>query len=186
MKKLTIAAAFLASLAFYNCTSSEANNSNEEVTEETATAGQTIKVTLAAKSDSKLTGDVLFTENGDKVTMEVNVAGIAPGEHAIHIHQVPDCSSSDGKSAGGHWNPAMKDHGKWGEMAHHAGDIGNLVADANGNASMTFSTEMWCIGCADSTKNIINRAIIIHADVDDFKTQPTGNAGGRIGCGVIE
>ena len=112
----------------------------------------------------------------------MNVYKLTPGIHAVHVHEFGDCSSSDGSSAGGHWNPTTEDHGKWGEGAHHKGDIGNLEADQNGTARLQFSTDKWCLGCSDSSKNLIGKSIIIHAKADDFTTQPTGNAGGRVGC----
>ncbi len=183
MKKITFTLAVLCSALVFSCNNSETtDNSNQEATTET----KMVQVTLAPKSESTLAGDIVFTQEGDEVTMQVAISGVPEGEHAIHIHEVPDCSAPDGSSAGGHWNPAMKDHGQWGEMAHHAGDIGNLVVDAEGKASLTFKTDKWCIGCEDSTMNILNHSVIIHAGVDDFTTQPTGNAGGRVGCGVIE
>lgn len=186
MKKITLSLAIICSTLILSCNNAETANEATEETVEEVPEMKTVNVAMMAKSESTLDGNVMFTEEENKVTMKVDVKGIAPGEHAIHLHQTPDCSSPDGKSAGGHWNPAMEDHGKWGDMDHHAGDIGNLIADAEGNATLTFSTDKWCIGCEDSTRNIMSHAIIIHAGVDDFKTQPTGNAGGRVGCGVIE
>lgn len=188
MKKITLSLAVICSALVFSCNNAETTEETvtEETTVEEAADVKTVNVAMMAKSESTLDGNVMFMQEGNEVTMKVDISGIAEGEHAIHLHQTPDCSSADGKSAGGHWNPAMEDHGKWGDMDHHAGDIGNLVADADGKATLTFTTDKWCIGCEDSTMNILNHAVIIHADVDDFTTQPTGNAGGRIGCGVIE
>jgi len=106
--------------------------------------------------------------------------------HAIHIHEKSDCSSDDGKSTGGHWNPTGTSHGKWGSPdGFHKGDIGNLTADENGKATVTLKTDLWCVGCQDDTKNVVGKAIIVHSGEDDFTTQPTGAAGGRISCGGI-
>lgn len=188
MKKITLSLAMLCSALIFSCNNTAETSENMEdttVVASTEVMAETVEVQLMAKSDSKMNGMAKFTANGNEVSMELNVSGVEPGMHAIHIHDMADCSSPDGKSAGGHWNPGGMDHGKWGEMAHHAGDIGNFDVDANGNGMMTFSTDKWCIGCEDSTKNILNHGLIIHAGVDDFKTQPTGDAGGRIGCGEI-
>lgn len=143
-------------------------------------------VHLQAKSGSQVSGTVTFTQKGNIVTMELDAKGLTPGEHAIHIHEKADCSSPDGSSAGGHWNPTHQPHGKWGDPnGYHKGDIGNITADANGNAKMTFKTDQWCLGCDDITSNLVGHSVIIHTGADDFTTQPTGNAGGRISCGGI-
>lgn len=145
-----------------------------------------IKFKLESKSGSTAVGDVEFAEEDGTVMMRATLSGLTPGEHAIHIHEKADCSSEDGKSTGGHWNPTHAPHGKWGAAeGYHKGDIGNFTADADGNAVVTFETDEWCIGCDDDTKNIDGKAIIVHAGVDDFVTQPTGAAGGRISCGGI-
>ena len=137
---------------------------------------------IDAKSKTLTQGTAVFTQKGKEVTMEINAYKLTPGEHAVHIHEKGDCSSADGSSAGGHWNPTSHNHGKWGEGEFHMGDIGNVKADAKGVGQLIFKTDKWCIGCKDETKNIIGKSIIIHAAKDDFKTQPTGNAGGRVGC----
>lgn len=145
-----------------------------------------ITVLLTPKSDSNVSGTVVFTEKNGKVNMTATLSGLEPGEHAIHIHQSSDCSSPDGNSAGGHWNPTNQPHGKWGvESGYHKGDIGNFKADENGDGTISISTDEWCIGCGDETKDIIGKAIIVHAGLDDFTTQPTGDAGGRVSCGGI-
>lgn len=150
-----------------------------------ANTAKKLVLALEAKSNSKVSGTATFTEKNGKVTLVAKVAGLNPGVHAIHIHEKADCSSVDAVSAGGHWNPTFKKHGKWGEAEHHKGDIGNFTADADGNGAITFSTDEWCIGCEDATKNIIDKGLIIHQGVDDFTTQPTGNAGARIACTAI-
>lgn len=147
-----------------------------------------LSITLSPKSDSKVEGTINFTEKDGMVTMVGTVTGLEEGEHAIHIHEKADCSAADGTSSGGHWNPTGQPHGEWGaETGYHKGDIGNLTANANGRATITKTTDEWCIGCGDETKDILGKAIIVHLDVDDFTTQPTGNAGARVGCaGIIE
>ena len=139
---------------------------------------------LAPKSDSNVKGTASFSAKGGKVTMSLKVEGLTPGEHAVHIHDKGDCSAPDATSAGGHWNPMQQDHGMFGHDPYHKGDIGNLVAKADGKAEMTFTTDQWVIGGGGNT-DILGHAVIVHATADDFKTQPTGNAGGRVACGVI-
>lgn len=141
--------------------------------------------TITAKSYSNVNGTVTFTEKDGKIMMSAKINGLTPGTHAIHIHENGDCSSDDGKSAGGHWNPTKDNHGKWKHGEFHSGDIGNLEADENGVATIEKESDFWCIGCEDENKNILNHAIIVHASADDFKSQPSGAAGTRVGCGVI-
>lgn len=145
-----------------------------------------LKVALEPKSDSQVKGNAVFTEEDGVVTMVTVLSGLTEGEHAIHLHEKADCSAADGTSAGGHWNPTNQPHGKWGSSeGYHKGDIGNLQADASGNATISMSTDEWCIGCGDINKDIVGKSIIIHDGVDDFITQPTGDAGGRVSCGGI-
>lgn len=142
---------------------------------------------ILAKSDTKTSGKVSFHQNKKgEVELKMQVKNLTEGYHAVHLHEKGDCSAPDGSSAGAHWNPTNEEHGKWGDHQHHKGDIGNILADKNGNATYTFKTDKWCIGCADETKNIIGKSLIIHAKEDDFHTQPTGNAGGRVGCVEIK
>lgn len=159
---------------------------NEEAQEAPVNDVIKLKVALEPKSDSQVKGNAVFTEEDGVVTMVTVLSGLTEGEHAIHLHEKADCSAADGTSAGGHWNPTNQPHGKWGSSeGYHKGDIGNLQADASGNATISMSTDEWCIGCGDANKDIIGKAIIVHEGVDDFTTQPTGDAGGRVSCGGI-
>lgn len=144
-----------------------------------------LEINLEPKSNSSVSGKATFKEKNGIVTFKVALSGLKPGVHAIHIHEKADCTSADGSSAGGHWNPTFKKHGKWNEGEYHKGDIGNVTADENGNASLTLSTNEWCLGCDDETKNVLNKGLIVHEKADDFVSQPTGNAGGRIACSGI-
>jgi Cu-Zn family superoxide dismutase len=146
---------------------------------------KTAIVDIASKSGSNVTGNVTFTEKNGEVFMKASVAGLSAGNHAIHIHAIGDCSAENGKSAGGHWNPTDKNHGKWMEEPFHTGDIGNIVADKEGKGTIVRTTDLWCIDCDDDKKNILGKAIIIHAGPDDFSSQPSGAAGPRVGCGEI-
>ena len=148
--------------------------------------GKSVAVPMSSKSGSDVSGVIEFMQTEEGVTMNVDLEGLTQGTHAIHIHQNGDCSSDDGKSAGGHWDPTMEDHGKWGEGMYHSGDIGNLEVSEDGKATLEFTTGKWCIGCDDEMKNIIGKGVIVHASADDFKSQPSGAAGARVACGVIE
>lgn len=147
-----------------------------------ASCGTTKTYSVNAKSGTETQGTAKLTDKGGSVELDMNVYKLTPGVHAVHIHEFGDCSANDASSAGGHWNPTTDNHGKWGNSAHHMGDIGNLTADRNGTARLVFKTDRWCLGCSDSSKNLIGKSIVVHAKEDDFKTQPTGNAGGRVGC----
>lgn len=173
MKKIKIIAIGLLFIASYSC-----KQGNVEV----------IKFSLEPKSDSNVKGEVTFTEKDGEVMMLATLTGLTEGEHAIHIHEKADCSSADGKSTGGHWNPTFQPHAKWGAAGgYHKGDIGNFNADASGNAKIEFSTDEWCIGCEDETKNIVGKGVIVHQGVDDFTSQPSGAAGKRVSCtGIIK
>lgn len=142
--------------------------------------------TVYSKSGTQTQGTALFTQKGKRVELDMNVYKLTPGLHAVHLHEKGDCSAADASSAGGHWNPSHDDHGKWDTQHFHMGDIGNLNADKNGTARLVFDTDKWCIGCSDESKNIVGKSLVIHAAKDDFKTQPTGNAGGRVGCVEIK
>ncbi|WP_179352569.1 superoxide dismutase family protein [Winogradskyella vidalii] len=158
------------------------------MTEDMTPNEKKLTVTLAPKNGSNVEGSINFSESDNMVTMVGTITGLEEGKHAIHIHEKADCSADDGTSSGGHWNPTGQPHGAWGDEAgYHKGDIGNLVADANGRATISKMTDEWCIGCEDETKDVLGKAIIVHIGEDDLVTQPTGAAGARIGCaGIIE
>lgn len=185
MKKIAIYSfGLLAVLA--SCNSKESNKETEEVTDvETVPASKQLALNLEAKSGTSTSGTITFTEADGKVSMEATISGLTPGVHAIHIHEKSDCSAADGSSAGGHWNPTFKEHGKWGGKSYHRGDIGNFTAGEDGTGTISFSTDEWCIGCDDETKNILGKSIIVHEGADDFVTQPTGDAGGRVACTAL-
>jgi len=149
---------------------------------ESATPNQAVAV-LHPTAGQKCHGVVRFTEAGDSVKVVADVEGLTPGQkHAFHIHQYGDCSSPDGMSAGGHYNPEGHQHGLPDAESRHAGDLGNLQADDQGKAHYEITVSNITIM---GTKNpIIGRGVIVHAKVDDG-SQPVGNAGGRIACGVI-
>jgi superoxide dismutase, Cu-Zn family len=132
-------------------------------------------------SGSKVMGKVTFTQQADGVEIEAELTGLTPGKHGFHVHEFGDCSKMDGSCAGGHFNPDKKQHGAPDAAERHVGDFGNIEADADGKATYKRVDKMISLSGAHS---IIGRAVIVHANPDDF-SQPTGNAGGRVGCGVI-
>ena len=138
---------------------------------------------LGAASGSQVKGTVRFTQEGKSVKVVAHVEGLTAGQkHAIHIHEFGDCSAADGASAGSHYNPEKHPHGLPDAKEKHAGDLGNLEADASGKAHHEITVQNIMI--AGRNNPIIGRAVIVHAKADDG-SQPTGNAGGRIACGVI-
>lgn len=140
--------------------------------------------TIEARSSSNVSGKATFTQSGDRVSVRVEIAGAAPGLHGVHIHEKGDCSDPEGKSAGGHFNPAGVSHGAPDAAAHHPGDFGNVTVGEDGKGTLELTTAALTVG--EGANSVVGRAIIIHEKPDDLVTQPTGNAGGRIGCGVIQ
>lgn len=140
---------------------------------------------LQPTKNGKAAGTVNFSQIGDKVHVVANVSGLVPGrEHGFHIHEAGDCSSGDGMSTKGHFNPYGKPHAHSGTTERHAGDMPALKADASGNARLEADLDVMTV--APGPASIVGRGLIVHADPDDYKTQPTGNAGPRIACAVIQ
>jgi len=144
--------------------------------------GPSATTRLQSKSGSTVIGSLRFTQVGDRVRITGNITGHSRGNKAIHIHDKGDCSSADGMSTGGHFNPTKAKHGAPG--AGHAGDFGNLVFDDAGRATVNIMASGIVVN-STAPNGIIGRAVIIHAQEDDLQTDPTGNAGGRVACGVI-
>ena len=139
---------------------------------------------LQPTKGNKTFGEATFEERDGKVHVVIYVQGLKPGqEHGLHIHEVGDCSSGDGMSTKGHFNPFGKPHSHHGTPERHAGDLPALKAAKNGRAKVDAMLDI--ITIAAGPASVIGRGLIVHADPDDFKTQPTGNAGARIACGVI-
>ncbi len=148
-----------------------------------AVQAQTATATLAPTAGNNVKGTVTFTQKSDKVTVDAKLSGLKPGAHGFHVHEKGDCSAPDGMSAGGHFNPTGKPHGDPNAPDHHAGDMPMLQSDASGNA--TLSIELGVITVGSGATDVVGKSVIVHADPDDFKTQPTGNSGARVACGVI-
>jgi len=131
---------------------------------------------------NKVHGVVTFAQAGANVKVVAHIEGLTPGKHGFHIHEWGDCSSKDGSAAGGHYNPAGAPHAAPDAAQRHAGDLGNIEANQDGVAHLEFNDSVMKMSGPGS---IIGRGMIVHANPDDLKTQPTGNAGGRLACGVI-
>jgi superoxide dismutase, Cu-Zn family len=138
-------------------------------------------------ADTTVNGSVKFDmAPGGNVTMilDITIPAKAGRSVAIHIHEHGDCGDS-AMLAHGHWNPTNKQHGKWGSESFHAGDIGNIKLNAKGKGTLSLTSSLWMLG-GKSVRNVLGKSIIVHGGIDDYTTQPTGNSGTRIGCGVIK
>jgi len=139
---------------------------------------------LEPTKGNSVAGSVQFAQRGDKVLVSGEIAGLAANsEHGFHIHEKGDCSSGDGMSTGGHFNPTAKAHGAHDQSEHHAGDLASLKADASGVARFSYETASIAVGSGPT--DVVGHGLIVHRDADDFKTQPSGNAGPRLACAVI-
>lgn len=151
----------------------------------TSTVRQAI-ANLASASGSLVSGRLMLVPMGDGVHISGEIGGLqANSSHGFHIHVKGDCSAADASSAGGHFNPAAQPHGRSGHGAHHAGDSDNLVADAQGVARVDAHFAGVSLG-GGAANDIAGRALIVHAAADDYSSQPAGNAGARVACGIIK
>lgn len=146
--------------------------------------GQTVKATATVNPTKGNTvhGVVNFEETRDGLHIVADLEGLTPGEHGFHIHEFGDCSASDATSAGGHFNPTGKQHGSPDSDDHHIGDLGNINALSNGKAHYDRTIKGISLNGPNA---IVGKSMVVHAKKDDFKSQPAGDAGSRIGCGVI-
>ena len=192
LNQLITADSVIAVLCFTACN----NGKNDETTTVTDTTTKTTEVKTpeaaaamatisGTQPDTTLTGTAEFMQQNGKVKMVLNITCLkmANKSVAVHLHEMGDCGDM-GKMAHGHWNPTNQQHGKWGSASFHLGDIGNVRLDASGKGTLEMETDLWTLG-GDDKSNILNRSVIVHNGADDFTTQPTGNSGSRIGCGVI-
>lgn len=150
-----------------------------------AAAPVTATATLTSVAGKNVTGTVTFTEEGGTVHVAAHVEGVEPGGlHGFHLHEKGDCSAPDFTSAGGHLNPADAPHGCPADAIRHAGDFGNIEVGADGTGHLDLTTDLITLG--DGANSAVGKAVILHAGEDDCVTQPTGNAGTRLACGVVE
>lgn len=140
---------------------------------------------MAPTEGNSVEGTVTFEQMEGGIHVSASITGLTPGSHGFHIHENGDCSAPDGTSAGGHFNPAGVDHGGPGSEVKHVGDLGNLVAGDDGTAEYHAMLDYLSLNEGDPNY-IVGRGVIIHASEDDLKSQPTGAAGARLACGVIE
>lgn len=181
MKKIT--AAILMTLTLGAC-AQKAIETKTEVPKQTPPPAPTkAQAVLKSSKGHKSKGLIHFTQEGDKLTVEVMAQGLKSGPHGFHIHEVGDCSSKDFASAGGHFNPTQLKHGAPGKDSH-AGDLGNLIVDRKGKVNKVLVAEGLTL--APGANSIIGKSVIIHKGKDDLKSQPAGNSGPRVLCGVIE
>jgi Cu-Zn family superoxide dismutase len=145
-------------------------------------SGPAAEAKLQPTRGNAASGVVSFARQGDHILVTATLSGLTPGAHGFHIHEKGDCGAPDATSAGGHFNPAGHPHGHPHLGPHHAGDMPMLEADAGGNARL--SVELSGV-TLEGDQGIVGRGVIVHASPDDFKTQPTGNSGARVACGVI-
>jgi Cu-Zn family superoxide dismutase len=140
--------------------------------------------TVTPTQGNQAKGTVWFEQRGARVMVMVDLHGLSPdSEHGFHVHELGDCSAPDASSAGGHFNPDDQPHGHYSVSSRHAGDLPNLKADSRGIAKVSFEVDG--ISVWPGSRSIIGRAIVVHGGADDYRSQPAGNSGSRIGCGVI-
>ncbi len=142
----------------------------------------TAMAVLGAREGSAVSGTVRFEQAGGETVIVADITGLEPGKNGFHIHETGDCSAPDFTSAGGHFNPLSADHGAPG--SGHIGDLGNLETDADGHAQLRWSLAGDHLG--EGETSIVGRAVVVHEGEDDLTSQPSGDAGPRLACGVIE
>jgi len=134
---------------------------------------------------NNVSGTVNFIQRDNKVVVNVDIQGLPPStEHGFHVHEKGDCSSGDGMSTGGHFNPTAKEHAAHAAMNHHAGDLPSLTSDLSGRVKLSFESTSFSVVSGETS--VVGRGLIVHRDADDYKTQPTGNSGPRVACAVIQ
>ncbi len=166
------------------CASNKSSRtSNESANPSSGKSRAKAVAVLSPAPNGKVKGQVTFQEETEGVRVTANIEGLTPGKHGFHIHEKGDCSSADFTSAGGHFNPTNSKHGSPTDPQHHVGDFGNLEANEQGVARFE-RVFTWLT--FKGTNSILGKGVIVHEKADDLQTQPTGNAGGRLACGVIQ
>ncbi len=147
-------------------------------------AAHRAKAVFEAKSGSTVSGEATFTEKKDGVEISIKIKGATAGLHGIHLHEKGDCSAADAASAGGHFNPDKSTHGAPDGAPHHGGDLGNITIRANGSGELKLTVKGLTV--SEGEHSVVGRAFVVHAGADDLKSQPAGNSGSRVACGVIK
>jgi len=132
---------------------------------------------------NKVTGTVTFTQVADGVQVRAEISGLPPGTHGFHVHEFGDCTAADAASAGAHFNPTSKPHAGPDAAERHVGDMGNVQADASGKAKLDYVDHQISLG--NDQRSVLGRSVVVHAKADDLKSQPAGDSGARVACGVI-
>jgi superoxide dismutase, Cu-Zn family len=183
MKNINLIFAILLFAAFSTFTDAQTMNMSGQM----PMSGKTVMVQKAVcvvipTQGNNVTGIVTFTKVEGGIKVVADLQGLSQGKHGIHIHECGDCSAADGTSAGGHFNPSGMSHGAPMDAMRHEGDMGNIEADNTGKAHLEYIDSDLSL---EGMNSIIGRSVIVHKNEDDLKTQPTGNAGARVACGVI-
>lgn len=184
MKHIIFAGSMILILA--SCSHKDHQKTEDSPAEAAATAVSPTKAqaVFTAAKGQKIKGIVHFTEVDGTMKIETRIDGVKPGPHGFHIHETGDCSAADFSTAGGHFNPGNVNHGAMDSSSRHTGDLGNLIADKNGKAYTTLTIKDMTM--KSGANSVIGKSIVIHNDKDDLNSQPSGNSGARIGCGVIQ
>lgn len=198
MKQTFLAAGVAALLILASCGSGSSEKATADSSSTTALVDsaatpaaaaegtQVAVANLESTADStKNLGTARFYKLADgkiRLDLEINMPERKDSNVAVHFHEHGDCGMK-GENSHGHWNPTKAQHGEWGSASFHAGDIGNIKLDATGHGTKSVTTDLWSVDAGD--KDIIGKAVIVHGGTDDYKTQPSGNSGPRVGCGVI-
>ena len=171
---------WLIALIFLSLT---AISARPQAPEEKSSAPLKAVAVLHPTDGNKVSGTVTFTEVADGVQVHAEIVGLAPGNHGFHVHEFGDCTAADGSSAGGHFNPTNQPHAGPDADARHVGDMGNIEVDASGAAKLDYLDHSMSL--SNDERSIIGRSVVVHAKADDLKSQPAGDSGARVACGVI-
>jgi Cu-Zn family superoxide dismutase len=170
-------------LAVAGCSSTSTTSTTS--TAAATPAGAQARATIEPRSGSNVKGWATFTDRSTGgVAVVVHIENAPPGTHGLHVHDKGDCSAPDASSAGGHFNPGGMPHAAPTEAHRHAGDLGNITIEANGTGHLEIVSDLLTVKAGPNS--VVGRAVIFHEKADDLQTQPTGNAGGRLGCGVVQ
>jgi Cu-Zn family superoxide dismutase len=182
MTRVTVLLAFASTVLLAGCATDHQRTTTSPAAADSSRGAHAV---LAPASGSNVSGTLSFVGTGDGVRITGRIAGLEPGSiHGFHIHENGNCSAPDASSAGGHFNPMQQPHGHPAGEPRHAGDLPNQQANAEGVAMVDVLAHDVELGTGGNT-DIVGRAIVVHAKPDDYTSQPSGDSGARIACGVI-